>query len=53
MTIIDLAAEWGRGVLARRALGQHVTQLREKAETDPEKPRALVTVHGVGHHYDT
>jgi DNA-binding response OmpR family regulator len=35
-----------------RTLDQHVAQLRKKVEREPDKPRAIVTVHGVGYRYD-
>jgi DNA-binding response OmpR family regulator len=45
-----LSAAWGTGYLGTtRTLDQHVAQLRKKIEADPEHPRLLVTVHGVGY----
>jgi DNA-binding response OmpR family regulator len=35
-----------------RTLDQHVAQLRKKIEPQPESPRFLHTVHGVGYRYD-
>jgi DNA-binding response OmpR family regulator len=48
-----LSAAWGTGYLGTtRTLDQHVAQLRKKIEADPEHPRLLVTVHGVGYRCD-
>lgn len=45
-----LSAVWGTGYSGTtRTLDQHVAQLRKKTEADPENPRLLVTVHGVGY----
>jgi Response regulators consisting of a CheY-like receiver domain and a winged-helix DNA-binding domain len=45
-----LAAVWGIGYVGTtRTLDQHVAQLRKKVELDPETPRAILTVHGVGY----
>lgn len=45
-----LNAVWGVGYFGTtRTLDQHVAQLRKKIEADPEAPRAIVTVHGVGY----
>ncbi len=45
-----LNAVWGVGYFGTtRTLDQHVAQLRKKVEADPESPRAIVTVHGVGY----
>lgn len=45
-----LNAVWGVGYAGTtRTLDQHVAQLRKKVEPDPEAPRAIVTVHGVGY----
>ena len=45
-----LSAAWGTGYLGTtRTLDQHVAQLRKKIEADPEHPRLLVTVHGMGY----
>ena len=45
-----LNAVWGVGYFGTtRTLDQHVAQLRKKIEPDPETPRAIVTVHGVGY----
>lgn len=34
-----------------RTLDQHMVQLRRKVEPEPDNPRVLVTVHGVGYRY--
>lgn len=45
-----LNAVWGVGYFGTtRTLDQHVAQLRKKIEADPEAPRAILTVHGVGY----
>ena len=45
-----LNAVWGLGYSGTtRTLDQHVAQLRKKLEPDPESPRAILTVHGVGY----
>lgn len=45
-----LAAVWGIGYAGTtRTLDQHVAQLRKKVEVEPETPRAILTVHGVGY----
>ncbi len=45
-----LNAVWGLGYTGTtRTLDQHVAQLRKKVEPDPESPRAILTVHGVGY----
>jgi DNA-binding response OmpR family regulator len=45
-----LNAAWGIDYLGTtRTLDQHVAQLRKKIEADPEAPRVLLTVHGVGY----
>lgn len=45
-----LNAVWGLGYAGTtRTLDQHVAQLRKKVEPDPEEPRAILTVHGVGY----
>ena len=43
-------AVWGVGYVGTtRTVDQHVAQLRKKVEPDPEAPRAILTVHGVGY----
>ncbi len=45
-----LNAVWGVGYFGTtRTLDQHVAQLRKKIEPEPENPRAILTVHGVGY----
>lgn len=45
-----LNAVWGVGYVGTtRTLDQHVAQLRKKVEPDPEAPRVILTVHGVGY----
>lgn len=47
-----LNAVWGAGYFGTtRTLDQHVAQLRKKIEAEPERPRAIVTVHGVGYRH--
>jgi len=47
-----LNAAWGIDYLGTtRTLDQHVAQLRKKIEADPEEPRVLLTVHGVGYRF--
>jgi DNA-binding response OmpR family regulator len=45
-----LNAVWGLGYSGTtRTLDQHVAQLRKKVEVDPEEPRTILTIHGVGY----
>lgn len=47
-----LNAVWGVGYFGTtRTLDQHVAQLRKKIEADPESPRVILTVHGVGYRF--
>lgn len=47
-----LNAAWGIDYLGTtRTLDQHVAQLRKKIEVDPEEPKVLLTVHGVGYRF--
>jgi DNA-binding response OmpR family regulator len=47
-----LNAAWGIDYLGTtRTLDQHVAQLRKKIEPDPEAPKVLLTVHGVGYRF--
>ncbi len=48
-----LNAVWGVDYFGTtRTLDQHVAQLRKKIEVEPEAPRAIVTVHGVGYRHE-
>ncbi len=48
-----LNAVWGVDYSGTtRTLDQHVAQLRKKIEADPETPRTIATVHGIGYRYD-
>jgi DNA-binding response OmpR family regulator len=48
-----LNAVWGVDYFGTtRTLDQHIAQLRKKIEVEPDSPRAIVTVHGVGYRYD-
>lgn len=45
-----LGAVWGAGAApSERTIDMHVMKLRRKLEPDPERPRFLTTVHGVGY----
>jgi len=45
-----LNAVWGVDYFGTtRTLDQHVAQLRKKIEAEPDEPRAILTVHGVGY----
>lgn len=37
---------------ASRTLDQHVSQLRKRIEVDPQSPKIVGTVHGVGYRFD-
>jgi DNA-binding response OmpR family regulator len=44
---------WGLSHVANsRTLDQHVSQLRKRIERDPQNPRIIRTVHGVGYRYE-
>ena len=48
-----LEAVWDHGFAAEpTAVSAHVRRLREKIEADPERPRHLQTVWGVGYRFD-
>jgi DNA-binding response OmpR family regulator len=48
-----LDAVWGYGAFpTTRTVDNHLASLRRKIEADPEKPRWLKTVHGVGYKLD-
>jgi DNA-binding response OmpR family regulator len=48
-----LNAVWGVDYFGTtRTLDQHIVQLRKKIEKEPDKPKTIVTVHGVGYRND-
>jgi two-component system alkaline phosphatase synthesis response regulator PhoP len=48
-----LDAAWGRGVsLNDRVVDNHIVSLRRKIEPDPERPRFLVNIRGLGYRFD-
>ena len=52
-TRVELLKEvWGWDFGDQSTVTVHVRRLREKLETDPVRPRRLVTVFGVGYRYD-
>jgi two-component system response regulator RegX3 len=54
LTIDQLSdAVWGKDVfITNRVVYTHMNNLRKKIETDPQKPRHLITVRGVGYRFD-
>ena len=49
-TLLDRV--WGRAAdPTTRTVDMHVLKLRRKLEADPERPRHLLTVHGVGYRF--
>jgi DNA-binding response OmpR family regulator len=47
-------AVWGKDVfITNRVVYTHMNNLRKKIETDPQNPRHLVTVRGVGYRFDS
>ena len=54
LTIDDLLGEvWGRdAVLTDRVVYTHVNNLRNKLEENPQKPRFLIGVRGIGYRFD-
>jgi DNA-binding response OmpR family regulator len=47
-----LSTVWGYSTsISTRTVDAHVLKLRQKIETDPEVPRHIVTVHGVGYRF--
>jgi DNA-binding response OmpR family regulator len=54
MTIDQLCeAAWGKDVfITNRVVYTHMNNLRKKIETDPQNPRHLITVRGVGYRFD-
>jgi DNA-binding response OmpR family regulator len=55
LTIDRLSREvWGAEVfLSDRVVYTHMNNLRRKIEADPQKPRHLITVRGVGYRFDS
>jgi DNA-binding response OmpR family regulator len=48
--LLDLV--WGRDEFpSHRTVDMHVLKLRRKLERDPERPRHILTVHGVGYRF--
>jgi DNA-binding response OmpR family regulator len=54
LTIDDLLGEvWGRdAVLTDRVVYTHINNLRHKLEENPQKPRYLIGVRGLGYRFD-
>ena len=49
-TLLDLC--WGSHIMPEsRTVDWHISQLRKKIETDPNKPEIIQTVHGAGYRY--
>jgi DNA-binding response OmpR family regulator len=47
-------AAWGKGVfITDRVVYTHMNNLRKKVEADPQAPRHLITVRGVGYRFDS
>ena len=47
-----LDAGWGVQYMGTtRTLDQHVAQLRKKVEPNPDNPKTIITIHGVGYKY--
>src|SRR5205085_2742033 len=45
---------WGKNVfITNRVVYTHMNNLRKKIETDPQNPRHLITVRGVGYRFDS
>jgi DNA-binding response OmpR family regulator len=48
-----LDAAWGRDVsLNDRVVDNHIVSLRRKIEPDPERPRFLINIRGLGYRFD-
>ena len=48
-----LEAAWGRDTFVTdRVVDHHIVNLRRKIETDPQKPRYLICVRGMGYRFD-
>jgi DNA-binding response OmpR family regulator len=44
---------WGRSThVTDRVVDTHIVKLRRKIERDPEQPRLLVSVRGMGYRFD-
>jgi DNA-binding response OmpR family regulator len=54
LTIDELLEKaWGRdAVLTDRVVYTHVNHLRNKLEENPQKPRFLIGVRGIGYRFD-
>jgi DNA-binding response OmpR family regulator len=54
MSIDELLREvWGRdAVLTDRVVYTHVNHLRNKLEENPQKPRFLIGLRGIGYRFD-
>ncbi|MBI4907931.1 MAG: response regulator transcription factor [Acidobacteria bacterium] len=49
-----LDAVWGQDThITERVVDNQVTNLRKKIESDPENPRHLISVRGIGYRFDT
>ena len=47
-------AVWGKDVfITNRVVYTHMNNLRKKIETDPQSPRHLITVRGMGYRFDS
>lgn len=44
---------WGHDYLpSSRTLDQHISKLRKRIENDPQNPKIISTVHGIGYRYE-
>lgn len=49
----DLLDEaWGDAIISPRTIDSHIAHLRKKIESDPSRPKYLVSVRGVGHIFE-
>jgi DNA-binding response OmpR family regulator len=47
-------AVWGKDVfVTNRVIYTHMNNLRRKIEADPQNPRHLITVRGIGYRFDS